>query len=69
MSFAVVVFFMMAVVGWFTGLSPATSCTRSVAGAIITYLVISWAAKGVVSIIINEIIVSKVNEANEKDNR
>jgi hypothetical protein len=61
------VFFVMAFIGWFCDLSPATSCTRSVAGAIITYLVISWAAKGVMSIIINEIIVSKINKANEKD--
>ncbi len=66
-TFAVLVFFVMAVLGWCCGLSPATSCTRSVAGAIITYLVISWAAKGVMSIIINEIIVSKINKANEKD--
>jgi hypothetical protein len=66
-TFAVLVFFVMAVLGWCCGLSPSTSCTRSVAGAIITYLVISWAAKGVMSIIINEIIVSKINKANQKD--
>ena len=66
-AFAVLVFFVMAVVGGFCGLSPATCCTRSVIGAIITYVVISWAAKGVMNIIINEIVVSKLNKANQKD--
>ena len=66
-TFAVLVFFVMAIVGWFSGLAPATCCARSVAGAIITYVIISWAAKGVISIIINEIVVSKLNKANRKD--
>ncbi len=72
MTSAVLVFFVMAVIGWCRGLSPATGCSRSVIGAIITYIAVSWAARGVMSIIINEIIESKVieskvNEANQKD--
>jgi hypothetical protein len=66
-TFAVLVFFVMAVIGWFGGLSPATCCLRSVIGAIIIYIAVSWSARGVMSIIINEIIESKVNEANQKD--
>jgi ABC-type uncharacterized transport system permease subunit len=66
-SFAVLIFFVMAVVGWFTGLSPATACSRAVIGAVITYITVSWAAKGVINVIINEIIKSKISEANQKD--
>ncbi len=66
-TFAVLIFFVMAIIGWFSGLSPATCCSRSVIGAIITYIAVSWSARGVMSIIINEIIESKVNEANQKD--
>lgn len=66
-TFAVPAFFIMAIVGWCSGLSPATCCSRAVIGAIITYIVFSWAAKGVMSIIINEIVESQLNKANQKD--
>ncbi len=66
-TFAVSAFFVMAIVGWCSGLSPATSCSRAVIGAIITYIVFSWAARGVMSIIINEIVESQLNKANQKD--
>jgi hypothetical protein len=68
-TFAVLIFFVMALVGWFSGLSPATCCSRSAIGAIITYIAVSWSARGVMSIMISEIIESKVNEANQKDKR
>ncbi|HIJ67090.1 MAG TPA: hypothetical protein HPP87_10675 [Planctomycetes bacterium] len=66
-TFAVSAFFVMAIVGWCSGLSPATCCSRAVTGAIITYIALSWAAKGVMSIIINEIVQSRINKTNQKD--
>ena len=67
-TFAVMIFFIMSIIGWFCGLSPATCCSRAVGGAIITYIAITIAGKGVLAIIIKSIIESKVNNFKEESN-
>ena len=67
-SFAVFIFFAMAVVGTFCGLSPGTGVQRALAGAVITYIVISIAGQAVMAIIMESIIDSKIKRIIEKNN-
>ncbi len=67
-TFAVMIFFIMSITGWFCGLSPATCCSRAVGGAIIIYIAITIAGKGVMAIIINSIVKNKVNNLNAESN-
>jgi len=62
MRFALLMFFVMAVVGWFCGQSPPTCCRRAILGAIATYICISIAANMIVKIVINQMIRSKLAE-------
>lgn len=66
-KFAILVFFTMAVVGWFCGLNPSKCASRAIAGAVITYIIVSWAGKIVVNIIIESIVDSKLSKLNRKD--
>ena len=66
-KFAILIFFIMAVVGWLYGLNPSTCASRAIAGAIITYIVVSWAGKIVFNIIIESIVDSKLSKINQKD--
>jgi len=68
-TLAVIIFFGMAIIGYFTGSSPAVCCERALVGAIITYLVISISAKAVARIIINAIVEKRVDRMMEKENR
>lgn len=65
-KFAIILFFFLAIVGWLTGASPATCCSRAFGGAVIIYLVIRLAAKAVNAIILNQIVNYKVNKMAEK---
>ena len=67
--FAVMTFFVMSIIGWFCGVSPATCCGRALPGAIIAYVAISWAGKTVVKIIMEQMIQSKVNELEKRTKR
>jgi hypothetical protein len=66
MIFAVIIFFIMSFVGCLYGHAPATCCSRALAGSIITYVAVTIAGKGVMAIIINSIIESKVNKFKEE---
>ena len=68
-NLAVLLFFTMAIVGWFFGLNPATCAFRACAGAIITYLIVSFAGKIITNIIIDSIVESKLKKLNQKDSR
>jgi hypothetical protein len=63
---AVMAFFVMSIIGWFCGLSPATCCGRAVPGAIIAYVAVSWAGKTVARIVMDQMIQSKVDEMQQK---
>ena len=65
MLFAVVTFFVMAVIGMFSGLTPATCCWRAFSGAVLSYIAITIASKSVLSIIINSMVKSKMNQETE----
>ena len=61
-SLAVVLFFVMAVVGYISNQSVAVSSYRAFIGAVITYLLISIAGKVVIRIVVDAMIDDKVNK-------
>ncbi len=67
MLFAVVTFFVMAVIGMFSGLTPATCCWRAFSGAVVFYIIVTIAGKSVLSIIISSIVDSKMNKGIEDE--
>ena len=65
---AVLIFFLMSIVSWFTGVSPGTASVRACGGAAITYLVFSIAGSMIANIIISEMIENRCRKLAEKDN-
>ena len=66
--FAVMIFFVMSIVGWFCGHSPATCCSRALTGAIVTYFAVSFAAKTITKVIVKHVIDTKVQKIGAKKN-
>ncbi len=62
------VFFLMSIVSWFTGVSPGTASARACGGAVITYIVFSIAGSIIANIIINEMVENRYRKLAEKDN-
>ena len=62
MSFAVICFFGIAVIGWISGLSQLTCCKRALTGAIVGYVITTIAVKMINSILLNAIIKSQMNK-------
>lgn len=67
-SIAVLSFFGIAVVGWFTGLSQLTCCKRALAAAVIAYIGTSIALKVVNAILINVMVDSQINQPKDAAN-
>ena len=67
MILAVAAFFVMAAVGIFSGLTPATCCWRAFSGAILFYIAVTITARSVLSIVISSMIESKMNKEIEDD--
>ncbi len=59
---AVVMYFLMSMVGLYTGICPATTCKRAIIGAIATYIAISIVGNIIVSIIIDNLANKKSQE-------
>jgi len=68
-SFAVFIFFVMSCAGWFMNVSPGTCAARAIGGAIITYLVVSIAARLIMRIVIDAIVEKKFIEPMRKDDK
>lgn len=62
MIMAVMAFFVMASVGIFCGLTPATCCWRAFSGAVFFYIAVTIAGKSVLAIIIDSIAQSKMEK-------
>ena len=58
MILAVAAFFVLAAVGIFSGLTPATGCWRAFSGAILFYIAITIAGKSMLSIVIGSMGIS-----------
>lgn len=53
---AVVLFFVMAIVGWFSGLTPETITFRALGGALAIYILVLTAGKLMVRVLIRALV-------------
>lgn len=58
---AVLCFFVLSFIGWFSGLSLFICCKRALIGAMIVYLTGGWAVKAINAILVNAMIENQVN--------
>lgn len=63
---AILVFFLIAIIGWINNLSPATCTTRALICAIAIYYICKIAIKLITGIIVNHILDSKLKEMMQK---
>ena len=66
---AIALFFIMALIGWFFDNDPSVCAKRALLGAVVIYIVVSFAGKITANIIINAIVDSKLSKLNRKDNK
>jgi hypothetical protein len=67
--FAVMIFFIMSLVGWFSGRSPATCCNRALAGAILTYVAVFWAGTIIYRTILDAMISSRLRKGSAAEGK
>jgi hypothetical protein len=67
-SIAVTCFFIVAVIGLISGLSPFTCCKRALVGAAAAYIAGTWAVKAINAILINAMISSRMKQQKEEEN-
>ena len=63
-SFAVLFFFIISVIGWVAGLSPFTCCKRALIGAAVTYIATSVIVKMVNRVLIDAMVQAKLKQQN-----
>ena len=61
-SVAVLGFFVLAMIGWFSGLTPFTCCKRSLIGALLAYAATTVAIRIINAILINAIVSSQITQ-------
>ena len=61
-SIAVVFFFVLSLVSYFSNLAPFTCCKRALLGAVLAYVASSWAVKAINSILINAMVTSQMKQ-------
>ena len=66
-SIAVICFFGLSLIGWFSGLSPFICCKRALAGAVLAYIAGAWAVKAINAILISAMITNQMNKQKEKN--
>lgn len=61
-SVAVICFFVIAIVGWFSDVSPFTCCKRAMGAALIAYIAASLAVKAINVILIDVMVEKQMNQ-------
>jgi hypothetical protein len=59
-------FFGIAIIGWFSGLSPFTCCKRATAGAVIAYIAAAFTVKAINAILMSALVTTYINKQKEK---
>jgi len=67
-SFSVLGFFCIAIIGWFSGLSQLTCCKRAIVAAVVVYIGTSIALKVINVILTNALIDSQMKQQKEPAN-
>jgi len=65
-SSAVICFFGLSFISWFSGLSPFTCCRRALLGAVVAYIAASLAVRAINTILTNAMITSQMNKHKDK---
>jgi len=65
-SIAVAFFFVISLLGWFSGLSPFTCCKRALTGAVVSYVAATLAFNAINAILRSAIIESQIRNRQEK---
>ena len=65
---SVIIFFIIAIVGWCSALSPLTCCKRSLIAAVIAYAITACAVKLINAILMNAIVNSQTNQQKKELN-
>lgn len=63
---AVICFFGVAIIGWFSGLSPFSCCKKAVIAALFAYVMGTLAARAINAILINAMVTKQINQQKEK---
>lgn len=64
---AVLLFFVMAIVGWTSGLEPATCASRALAGAVAVYFLIRLAGVLVIRVLIGALVDEQVRRRHPRE--
>jgi hypothetical protein len=64
---AVMVFFVMAGVGIYWDVAPHAIAVKAAIGAVITYVVVSFAVRMFVNVMVDSVIRRKLNEMNDQN--
>lgn len=64
-STAVICFFALAILGWFSGLMPATCCKRAVLGALFAYAVVALIVKVINAALMDAIVTREITKQKE----
>ena len=67
-SIAVICFFGVSLVGWFSGLASFTCCKRALAGAVFGYIAGALAVKAVNAILFSAMLTDQMNQRKRRDN-
>jgi hypothetical protein len=65
---AVMSFFSLSIIGWFSGLSPSTCCKRALTGTFIAYIAAGLCVKAINAILISAMITKQMNQQRVKKN-
>jgi hypothetical protein len=65
----VLLFFVMAVVGWCCGLQPETCASRALAGAAAVYFVVKLAGKLVIQVLVGALVEDQIRRKQSKEQR
>ena len=65
LSSAVICFFALGFISWFSGLSPFTCCKRALLGAVVAYILTNLHARAINAILTNAMISSQMNKASQ----
>ncbi len=66
-SFAVICFFVMSLIGWSSGLVPFVCCKRALIGAVLVYVGGGWAVRAINAILVNAMIASRMDQQDGSD--
>ena len=64
-NITVIFFFILSLIGWISGLSPFLCCKRALIGAMLTYIVSTWAVKAVNAILLSAMVTEQMNQQEE----